>query len=303
MAKKFSQYLYDFAAYLEVQKNLSPRTMSAYCYEIERFSNFLIKSNDKSLAMPHPAKIKREDLNRYLEYLKLKHDVKNAAIARVMSSFRVFFEFLVLNDVIEDNPASLLHNPKNPKKLPIFLTNHELAELFKVPDREDVMGSRDYAILISLAFTGMRLSELVGLDENDINFQTKQLRVMGKGSKERIIPLNDIVLESLREYLDKRPITDDPAVFLNKNKQRISGRGVQNIVKKYVQLAGLKQLKISPHKLRHTFATLLHLNDVDLLEIQKLMGHASISSTQIYTHTNMNKLESAVNKLTLEGNP
>ena len=125
----------------------------------------------------------------------------------------------------------------------------------------------------------------------------KTMKVMGKGAKERLIPLNDSVIAALREYLLSRASTSDPAVFLNKYGRRLTGRAVQYIVNKFVRCAGITKAKVSPHKLRHTFATLLHCNEVDLVEIQSLMGHASITSTQIYTHTNTNKLRSAVGRL------
>ena len=184
-----------------------------------------------------------------------------------------------------------------PKKLPVYLINSELQKLFSAPDQTNIMGIRDFAILTMLSFTGIRLNELVNITLKDLDLERETLKVWGKGSKERLVPLNRIVINSIKVYLERRPISDSEAIFLNKFGTRLSGRSVENIVKKYVRLAGINKSKISPHKLRHTFATLLHMKEVDIIEIQKLLGHASITSTQIYTHTNPEKLKRAVDKL------
>lgn len=156
---------------------------------------------------------------------------------------------------------------------------------------------RDYAMLVTFGFTGLRLTELVNLSLGDVDFERKNLRVMGKGSKERIVPMNQVVESALRGWLDARPRSEDPAVFLNRFGRRISPRGVEKLVEKHVRAAGIAKAHVSPHKLRHTFATLLHVNGVDILEIQALLGHSSITSTQIYTHASSTKLQGAVRKL------
>ena len=209
----------------------------------------------------------------------------------------MFFEFCVTRQEIELSPAAVIHTPKQPKKLPIYLVKEELTKLLSAPDRSKPSGVRDAAILSSLAFTGCRLSEIVGLNVRDLSLEQRSIRVMGKGSKERMIPLNDVVYQAINEYLNVRENTDSPAFFLNRFGKRLSGRSIENIVRKYVLQAGIFKHRISPHKLRHTFATLLHVNDVDILEIQALLGHASVTSTQIYTHTSSSRLRSAVKKL------
>ncbi|MBN1518380.1 tyrosine-type recombinase/integrase [Candidatus Sumerlaeota bacterium] len=295
MADRFSKILYDFAAYLEVQKNLSPRTQSAYVYDLERFSNFIIGRQGR---MPHPSKINREDLIQFLESIQQEKNYKSTTLSRLIASIRVFFEFCAIEKIIEGNPAQYLHNPKIPKKLPVFLTAAELKSLLESPDRSTLDGKRDYAMMVVFAFTGCRLSELAGLKIKDINFSGEPfIRVYGKGAKERMIPLNEMAANAVREWLDIRPPSEDQEIFLNRFGNKISGRGMENIVKKHVQATGLTHIKISPHKLRHTFATLLHLKEVDIIEIKALMGHADISSTQIYTHTNAEKKRSAVAKL------
>lgn len=308
---KFSRALYDFEAFLEVEKNLSPRTRRAYIYDLERFADYWIARNG---ANPTLAAITTDDVRQYLEYLRLDKDYKSTTLSRNIASIRVFFDYCVAQGLIEASPALHIHNPKNPRKLPIFLIESELKRLLGAPEeqretREKTQGrkrrrdyahlaDRDYAILVTFAFTGVRLRELVGLDMKNLDFERKTILVMGKGAKERMIPINQIVVEALRKWVKvRRAAEGERAVFVNRFGRRISPRGVQMVVDKYVQAAGIDKDKISPHKLRHTFATLLHLNGVDIVEIQALMGHATITSTQIYTHVGNERLESAVRGL------
>ena len=204
---------------------------------------------------------------------------------------------MVEQKYIEANPMEPIQSPKLPKKLPIYLTESELQHLLTLPDREKPSGIRDFAILLLFSYTGMRLSELTSLNLDSINLNDTFVRVMGKGSKERIIPLLQPGIEAIIEYLDIRPHNDERALFLSKRKTRISNRAIGHLVDKYRALAGIPRNKFSPHKLRHTFATLLHSKDVDILDIQALLGHSSIATTQIYTHTNPKRLQKAVEKL------
>ncbi|MFP4380099.1 MAG: tyrosine recombinase XerC [Candidatus Sumerlaeia bacterium] len=304
---RFSRALYDFEAYLEVEKNLSPRTRKAYVYDLERFMDHWISRHKQN---PTLDKITTLDIQRYLEHLRLDRNYKSTTLSRTIASIRVFFEFCVMRDFLENSPASHLHNPKNPKKLPVFLVQSEMKKILSSPETSEAeaasrrsdyreLGKRDYAILAVFGFTGLRLQELVGMNLGDIDFENKSIRVMGKGSKERIVPLNETVIQALQGWIESREPADpaDEAVFLNRFGKRISGRGVQQMVEKHVRKAGISKDGLSPHKLRHTFATLLHMHGVDVLEIQALLGHASILSTQVYTHASSSKLKSAVKKL------
>jgi len=295
VAPRFSRVLYDFESFLAVERNLSPGTRRAYVYDVERFSEFLIQ---KSGRMPALSAITADDIRSYLEHLQEKRRLKSTTLSRTISSIRRFFDFCVDRGYLATSPAAPIQNPKNPKKLPIFLIANEIKRLLSVPDRATQRGKRDYAILVTLVFTGMRLKELVGLNLEDLDLTTKQVRVLGKGSRERLIPLNPIVVEALTDYLHERPATADPAVFLGRKGRRIAPTTVEWIVGKYAKIAGIYRKGISPHKLRHTFATLLHMKDVDILEIQTLLGHSSVTSTQIYTHTHPGKLKAAVDRLT-----
>lgn len=303
---KFSKALYNFEAFLEVEKNLSPRTRNAYIYDLTRFADFWTRRNQ---SVPPLERITTEDIKRYLEHLRMDRHLRSTTLSRAIASIRIFFEFCVVQKYLESSPAAYIHNPKNPKKLPIFLVDSELKRLLAAPaqsppaadNRPDLehLPQRDTAILATLGFTGLRLRELVGVSLPDLDLERRSVRVMGKGSKERIVPLNAIVVAALQEWLAVRsPATpDENAVFLNRFGRRISPRGVEKIVARCVLAAGITKEKISPHKLRHTFATLLHLNGVDILEIQALLGHSSVTSTQIYTHVSQTKLKHAVEQL------
>ncbi len=242
--------------------------------------------------------------------MQMDNNYRSATVSRIISTLKSFFRFCVEQRYLEISPADLIRLPKQPKKLPIYLVSEELKKLLDAPDRDTFIGIRDYAILVTLGFTGIRRQELISANVDDVNFSHSSLKVFGKGAKERLVPLNNWVLDALRAYMDQRPITETRALFININNRRggLKGRPegddrrlspvtVHKIVKKYVRLACVGNSKISPHKLRHTFATLLHMNNVDILEIQKLLGHAAITSTQIYTHTHSDRLKKAVDTL------
>ncbi|MBI1784421.1 tyrosine-type recombinase/integrase [Candidatus Sumerlaeota bacterium] len=294
MALAFHEILAQYEQFLRVEKNLSEKTRRAYLYDLTRFQEFLIHLFGKT---PEIARVTPDSIREYLNHLQVERSYRSTTLSRTIASIRIFFEFCVMRGWIGASPAAHLHNPKQPKKLPIYLVQGELTKLLEAPDRNEHGGARDFTIMAVLAFTGTRLSEIVGLNVQDINLEQRSIRVMGKGRKERMIPLNEFVFKAVNEYLDVRGHADSPALFLNRFGDRLSGRSVENIIRKYALMAGVFKDRLSPHKLRHTFATLLHANDVDVLEIQALLGHSSITSTQIYTHTSSSRLRSAVGKL------
>ncbi len=294
MALAFHEILSQYEQFLRVEKNLSEKTRKAYLYDLTRFQEFLIHLMGKT---PELAKVTPDAIREYLNHLQMERNYRSTTLSRTIASIRIFFEFCVMRQWIEVSPAAHLHNPKQPKKLPVYLVQGELKKLLEAPDRTDRMGMRDFAIMTVLAFTGLRLSEITGLNVQDVNLEQRHVRVMGKGRKERILPLNDFVFGVINEYFNLRLHGDSPAMFLNRFGGRLTGRSVENIIRKYALLAGVFRDRLSPHKLRHTFATLLHSQEVDVLEIQALLGHASITSTQIYTHTSSSRLRAAVGKL------
>ncbi len=294
MALAYHELLAQYEQFLRVEKNLGERTRRAYLYDLTRFQEFLVRLHGR---LPPPSRIATEAIREYLNHLQLERGYKSTTLARTIASIRRFFEFCLMRQALEANPAAGLHNPKQPKKLPVYLVQEELARLLASPDRSTPAGVRDFAILASLAFTGCRLSEIVGINVGDLLTEQRAVRVLGKGARERVVPLNGLVYEAIQAHLNVRPIVESPALFLNRSGGRLSGRSVENIVRKHVLRAGIFKKGVSPHKLRHTFATLLHARDVDILEIQALLGHASITSTQIYTHTSSSRLRAAVKKL------
>lgn len=295
MAKhNFHDTLAQFELFLQVEKGLAERTRTAYLYDLRRFVDHLVTLRKRT---PSIDEVGAPDIRGYLQYLQIERGCQSTTLSRVIASIRVFFEYCVRSERLEASPAVHFHNPKKPKKLPIFLVEKELRSLLEAPKTDDWKGVRDYALLVTFAFTGLRLQELVGLNVDVVDFDRKTVRVFGKGSKERIVPMNQKVEDALSRYLSVRIFCESEALFLNYRQQRLSPRGIQKILRQYVIKAGIGKKKISPHKLRHTFATLLHYNGVDVLEIQSLLGHASVTSTQIYTHTSSSRLATAVGKL------
>lgn len=248
-------------------------------------------------AAPPPAKVSADHIREYLNHLQSDRGLRGATLARTIASIRIFFDFLVRRGLIEASPAAQIHNPKLPRKLPVYLVMGELTKLLQAPDRSTPGGVRDFAILVTMAFAGTRLSELTGLNARDVNLEHRSIRVTGKGSKERVIPMNELVRSALEDHLRLRAPDAPPALFLSRFGRRIANRTVEAMVRRHAMKAGVFKDRLSPHKLRHTFATLLHSKDVDILEIQALLGHASITSTQIYTHTSSARLQAAVEKL------
>jgi integrase/recombinase XerC len=285
----------EFEGFLVVERSLSDLSRKAYQFDVLKFIDFVDESRQGPI---RTSDVTDKVVKGYINHCHLVRKYKPATLARAIASLRVFFLFCQRECYIPANPIARVQNPRRPKKMPIYLVDSELQRLIEAPDRTDPIGRRDYAIIMTLGMTGVRLRELVGMDVGDLEFEGRSMTVMGKGSKERMIPLNENVLSALREYLETREKVQrkDP-LFLNRFGKRLSGRSVENIVKKYVELAGIEKENVSPHKLRHTFATLLHHHNVDLLEIKTLLGHQNLSTTQIYTHTNPARLKSAVGKL------
>ena len=293
-----------FLRQLGTERNMAPSTVEAYRYELGRWSEHVALHDPKCLA--NVAKVDPFNLKDYLARLREERNCKPATIARVISSLRQFFSFLAAEGIVGVDPAAGLRTPKKSRKLPIYLTageaNRLAAPLPKEGEADDEDHLRDETIIALLMLTGMRLAELVGLDVGSIDFENNVAKVFGKGRKERLIPLNSSAQELLREWVTHRPAGRDgcQALFLSRERVRISRRTVQHVVKKAARHNGLDR-RISPHKLRHTFATTLYAEAVDLRDIQELLGHASVVSTSVYTHTNVDKVRAAVNKLKIRG--
>jgi tyrosine recombinase XerC len=278
MQEIFNRYI----NHLQAEKNASAYTVRNYKADLLDFFSFL---NEKRVASLDA--VDRKALRDYLGHLVEKGIVKSS-IARKLSAIRSFYRYLVREKLIEANPIKSVSSPKLDKRLPAFLTLDEVKRLLEAPDTTTPQGLRDRALLELLYASGLRVSELVGLDLGQINLDTNEIRVWGKGSKERMVLMGEPAAMALRSYLEAgRPkligVKRSNALLLNRYGQRLPERRVQLILEKYTHIAGLKK-RVHPHMLRHTFATHMLDGGADLRVVQELLGHARLSSTQIYTH-------------------
>ena len=279
------RYIEKFIRYLEIEKNYSKHTILNYRLDLLGFKGFLA---DLDLE-----KVDYLFLRKYLAQLKEKK-LSNRSVNRHLSTLRSFFRFLNREGLLKTNPMVILSSPKQEKHLPLFLTEEEVSKLIEAALPKDERGLRDRAILETFYSTGIRISELAGLSTEDIDFIGGIVKVMGKGKKERLVPIGERAIASIRAYLDSRKKQAD-TLFLNKSKKRITTRGIRNIVRKYILNAGIRR-GVSPHTLRHSFATHLLNRGADLRSVQELLGHANLSTTQIYTHLTTDRLKSVYDK-------
>ena len=312
------EYLNDFLDYMITIQNKSPNTVKEYNYDLATFLKFikmhfhltdetdLEKINYDDITLDTIKRIKLNDLHSFLAYLTENFKSKAATRSRKVSSLRVFFNYLCVKNIIEINPTQNLETPKLDKRLPKYLTLEQSKKLLEVSDNADNRNSeRDHAITTLFLNCGLRLSELVSINIKDINFEECQMNVIGKGNKERAIYLNKACIKAINEYLAVRPQTgikkdnkdSDKALFLSERRQRIGRRTVQEIIYKELRLAGVDSAKYSVHKLRHTAATLMYqYGGVDIRALQELLGHESISTTEIYTHVSNEQVRNAVER-------
>lgn len=309
-------WLEEFFSYFSGIRARSAGTIQEYRYDLEMFFRFL-KMHRKLVSSEIEfteidisdiddnfiKSIKLSEMYRFVAWLGNERDNGPASRSRRISAIRAFFNFLSTKaKLIDYNPAAELESPKQQKKLPRYLSVEESVSLLtEAANSDDPFSTRNYCILTLFLNCGMRLSELVNIDLDDISEDT--LTVMGKGGKERTIYLNTICLQAIEDYLEERlepkDDKDKKALFISRNRRRISQRAVQNLVKKYITQAGLDPDKYSTHKLRHTAATLMYQHgEVDLRSLQQILGHNSVSTTEIYTHINDDMLHQAV-----ENNP
>ncbi len=283
--------IFDFVAYLKNERNLSPHTERSYLSDLEQLAQFLDGTP--------PAQIDHQALRGFLAHL-MKSKVKKSSIARKLSAIRSFFKYLTREGIIKNSPARLVSTPRQEKRLPAVLTPDDTQRLMDAPGRmvggNDETVLRDRAVLEVLYSTGIRASELTGINRDDLSRHDRLLRIRGKGRKERIVPVGRIALNAVDAYLErKKKGADAPAVFTGPSGKRLTVRTVQRILENYRKKTGL-QKKASPHTLRHSFATHLLESGADLRVIQELLGHASLSTTQRYTHLNLDSLMETYDK-------
>src|SRR2546429_3254360 len=306
------QLLTQFLDHLRYERNVSAHTLRNYESDLRQFIDYLAPSNDETAGKPASKRTSSSHEKRVLpdirhldhitirEWLSSLHSEhkKKTSIARKLAALRTCSQFLVREEVIESSPAKLVATPRKEKKLPVHLSIEDAVRFIETPDADTDFGKRDRAILELLYATGIRVSELVNINLRDSDFKNRLLRVFGKRRKERIVPFGEPAAKALQEYLAVRekflmnaPVTkrDAQPLILNYQGTRMTTRSVGRLVEKYIRLcAGIHD--ISPHALRHSFATHLLDSGADLRDIQELLGHARLSTTQIYTHVSMEKL-------------
>ena len=280
--------LTEYLDYLKYQKNYSDYTIDSYKNDILEYLNYL---NSEALNFK---KVEYSDIRFYLMYLKDEKKDDNSSINRKLSSLRGFYKFLANEGYVKSNVFSLVNGPKKSKKLPRYFEYNELEELFKVPDIRTPLGQRDLLILEMLYATGVRVGELVSIKVKDIDFGNKNILILGKGNKERFVQFGEYCEDILNEYLSDGRNTlnskNSEYLFLNNNGGELTERGVRFILDKLIKQTGINK-NISPHMIRHSFATHLLNEGCDLLTVQKLLGHESIKATQIYTHVTTDRLK------------
>jgi len=289
------EHLDKFITYLIAEKNASPYTIKNYRHEIGQFLDFL-----KEQGIDSWDGVDRYVLRRYLAWLQAEGYVK-ASITRRISELRSFCRYLVREGILDTNPIRAISAPRVPKRLPDYLELPEVEALLSAPDATVPQGQRDRAIMEVLYASGLRVSELVSLNLSNVDLRHGQIRVWGKGAKERLALLGEPACRALMRYVqDGRPALigenkATSALFLNRLGSRLSTRSVSNILDKYAKLAGLER-RVTPHIMRHTFATHLLDGGADLRTVQELLGHADLSSTQIYTHVSQSRVREVYRK-------
>ena len=281
-----------FLEFLSVEKGLSSNTLLSYSRDMKKLFQFFQKEKI------HWLKAGEENLIRFIHH-QSRSSLSARSLARLISSLKSFYKFLVLDGMIKKNPAVNLSSPKTWFSLPKFLTMSEVDLLLNQPDEKDIRGIRDKAMLELLYATGLRVSELVTLKIKDLNLEDGFLLCMGKGGKERIVPIGDSATRTIRRYLDEaRPLflkQPNNFLFLTRRGSAFTRQGFWKLVKSYAKKADL-DLKISPHVLRHTFATHLLERGADLRSVQLMLGHSQITTTQIYTHVSRQQLRRVYDK-------
>ncbi|MCD6453874.1 MAG: tyrosine recombinase XerC [Candidatus Aminicenantes bacterium] len=278
----------EFISYLQKEKRFSKNTIKSYKGDLLQFKAFLARRGKNILIA------EAEDIYNFLLWLQ-KEGYSKTSVERKLAAIKSLYKYLLRIGAIQVNQAKLVNYPRKSKPLPTVLSEKEMATLLELPDPADFFSSRDRAILELLYATGMRLSELVGLNLSDVNLKDKFVRVKGKGGKERIVPFGEPARRALIQYLSFRKNSDEEALFLNKFGKRLSPRWVEKTVDRYIKLTAINK-KISPHKIRHSFATHLLMRGADIRTIQELLGHSSLSTTQKYTHLNFEILKKEYEK-------
>lgn len=292
----YKEILTTYVYYLRIERGLSENSVKSYQRDIQQYLDYIEENKIKSL----------KDVTRYtiLSFLQSQREEGKSSnsIVRMVSSLRKFHQYLAQENITTQDPMELIDTPKKSKTLPAVVSLESVEKLIEISDTNTTLGLRDRAILELMYATGLRISELINLKMNELHLTMSLIQTRGKGDKERIIPISQTAKEWLTLYLDTSRITlnnkssiDSPYVFLNSRGNQLSRQGVWKKIKQLVKKAGIKQ-NVTPHTLRHSFATHLLENGADLRIVQELLGHADISTTQIYTHITKQRLQSVYNE-------
>lgn len=290
----FSRALESFRQYLLAERGLSLNTIQAYRRDLMQHFTFLTENGIQKINQ-----VERKTLVIYLVELRQK-GMMASTVARKESSLKGFYGYLAEQGDIENDPSALLESPQKLRSLPIVLTKDEIERLLEAPDESTILGRRDSAMLEVAYAAGLRVSELLNLKIEELNMSVGYVRCIGKGGKERIVPVHDKAVAKVEEFLNNdrdnfKPSSSQRGIFLNKSGKPISRMGFWKILRKYSVQAGITK-KISPHVLRHSFATHLLENGVDLRTLQEMLGHSDITTTQIYTHVSQDSMKKAHKK-------
>ncbi len=310
----------EFLNYLKFERHFSEHTAKCYSADLQQFCNFLMSRQDPqhtdqqrpdsfqgSTQTAAAVAVKTDleqliftaDVNTFREYLAFLNEQQysRSTTARKIATLRSFYKFLVKRNHMDNNPVLAIRTPKQEKKLPKFLEYEQVQRLLDTPATDNWLGARDRAMLETMYSTGLRVSELVSLNMDDIDFLGEVIHIRGKGKKERISPIGSAALQAIQHYIEFRTKRaqnssnfDSRVLFVNKHGKRLSTRSVRRKMDKYLKMAGLDP-SISPHTLRHSFATHMLNNGADLRSVQELLGHQSLSTTQIYTHLTTSRLK------------
>ncbi len=288
----FSLAVDQFLSFLRFERSLAVNTLESYSFDLARYALFM----DEEQGIDEADAVSRDAVRAFLNHLA-QHQLKPSTQARMLSAVRMFHRFLLREKLCSLDPTEDLELPKRRRALPVFLNLTEMLDLLNAPDRSTPLGLRDAAMLETLYATGIRVSELIGIALSDLRLDSGLLRVFGKGSKGRVVPLGQSASKVLSHYLEVgRPSLDkgkSDALFLNLRGTGLSRQGIWKLVKRYALAAGI-QKELSPHKLRHSFATHLLEYGADLRSVQEMLGHADIGTTQIYTHVSRERLRGVV---------
>ncbi len=278
----------DFLGFLSTEKNASPHTVKNYQVDLREFL--------ESLGKKKAEEVTHLDIRSFLAFLK-ERSYSKSSISRKLACIRSFFKYLSRENVLKANPAASISTPKRDKRLPKFLDLQEVTHLLEAPSKNTWEERRDKAILETLYSSGLRVSELVGLNHEDVDFFSGLVRVRGKGKKERIVPLGAVALRVIQSYLEVKPPRDGETsskkpLYINRSGGRLTDRSIRRMVLKYSRRIALGK-EVSPHTLRHSFATHMLDRGADLRSVQELLGHENLSTTQIYTHVTSKRLKEA----------